>query len=121
MNEFDQYVKHGLKERYYIRYADDFVFLSQDKEHLEVTRQKCGAFLAGTLKLSMHPDKVFIATMHAGIDFLGWVHFPHHRVLRTTTKRRMIRNVGEKNVHSYLGLLSHGNGYALQQSFRNKF
>ena len=31
LNEFDQFVKHKLKARYYIRYADDFVFLSQTK------------------------------------------------------------------------------------------
>jgi len=34
MNEFDQYVKHRLKAKHYIRYADDFVILSTNKEWL---------------------------------------------------------------------------------------
>lgn len=111
MNEFDQYVKHSLKEKYYIRYADDFVFVSQSKIELETVRQKCEAFLTQVLKLSMHPDKVFIKTIYSGVDFLGWVHFPRHRVLRTSTKRRMLRNVNEANISSYLGLLQYGQTY----------
>ncbi len=34
MNEFDQYIKHTLKSKYYIRYADDFVLLSHNKRVL---------------------------------------------------------------------------------------
>ena len=57
-------------------------------------------------------------TLGSGVDFLGWVHFPHHRVLRTSTKRRMFANPGiyaadEAVVNSYRGLLSHGNGWKL--------
>ena len=110
MNEFDQYVKHTLKVKYYIRYADDFVFLSEDKNYLESMRQKVEDFLTHRLRLSLHPDKVFLSTFTSGIDFLGWIHFPHHKVLRTTTKRRVLRNIDEKNLTSYLGLLFHGNG-----------
>jgi len=36
MNEFDQYIKHKLKIKYYIRYADDFVILSPNKNYLEL-------------------------------------------------------------------------------------
>ena len=36
MNEFDQFVKHKLKAKYYIRYADDFIVLLEDKAWLEV-------------------------------------------------------------------------------------
>jgi retron-type reverse transcriptase len=118
MNELDQYVKHQLKVQYYIRYADDFVFVSSSKVYLEQVRQKVEDFLTQYLKLSLHPDKVSIATVYSGIDFLGWVHFPHHRVLRTTTKRRMVRNVNEKNMGSYVGLLSHGNTYMLSEDMK---
>ena len=118
MNEFDQYVKHELKEKYYLRYADDFVFLSRDKLYLETLRQKCAAFLPEKLSLMLHPDKVFIATFASGVDFLGWVHFPHHRILRTMSKRRMFRKIIDSEgklaiVTSYLGLLQHGNGWNL--------
>ena len=114
MNEFDQFVKHTLKEKYYIRYADDFVVISCDREHLNFILPVMQNFLENTLKLSMHPNKVSITTVASGVDFLGWVHFPDHRVLRTTTKKRMFKKISvsaEKPevVQSYLGLLSHGN------------
>ncbi len=118
MNEFDQFVKHKLKAKYYIRYADDFVIFSQDKAWLEMMLKEMKIFLQEKLKLQLHPDKVSIATLASGVDFLGWVHFPNHRVLRTVTKRRMFRNIREKEgkkeaVQSYLGLLSHGNAFEL--------
>ncbi len=86
MNEFDQYVKHALKAHCYIRYADDFVVASDDRRELEHLLSAMRAFLHDQLGLDLHPHKVRIATLASGIDFLGWVHFPTHRVLRTTTK-----------------------------------
>lgn len=120
MNEFDQFVKHKLKAKYYIRYADDFVVLSHDRTYLEHTLSAMRDFLRHKLKLAMHPTKVSIQTVASGVDFLGWVHFSDHRVLRTTTKRRMLRNINTQEgraetVQSYLGLLGHGNGWKLQQ------
>ena len=119
MNEFDQWVKHTLKAKYYIRYADDFVFLSSSRQDLEVERQKVEDFLTRELKLFLHPDKVFIKTLASGVDFLGWVHFPHYKVLRTVMKRRILRKVNQKNVSSYLGLLQHGNGFKISQEILN--
>lgn len=109
MNEFDQWLKHRMKARYYIRYADDFVVLSHDKAWLEELLPKVADFLSENLRLSLHPDKVSIQTLASGVDFLGWVHFPDHRVLRTTTKRRMLKKLNKNNLQSYLGLLQHGN------------
>ena len=118
MNEFDQFVKHKLKAQYYIRYADDFVFLSDDRVWPENILFEVNNFLQSRLKLQLHPDKVFIKTITSGVDFLGWVHFSDHRILRTVAKRRMFRNIqikeGNNNtVQSYLGLLSHGNAKIL--------
>ena len=123
MNEFDQCVKHTFKMRYYIRYADDFVFLSDTKEQLAGMLPSVAEFLRESLKLELHPDKVFIRTFASGVDFLGWVHFRNHRVLRTTTKRRMLRNCvvnpDNKNViDSYLGLLTHGNGWKQREDIQ---
>lgn len=122
MNEFDQYVKHILKVKNYIRYADDFVILSNSKDYLEDILIKMSEFLNTKLKLQMHPNKVFIKTYSSGVDFLGWVHFSKHKVLRTATKKRMFRNFNkngykEAGVNSYLGMLSHGSGYKLQQKY----
>ncbi len=134
MNEFDRFVKHELsfgegsasggKVRYYVRYADDFTILSDSRDWLENLLSRVIAFLGVELKLQLHPDKVFIKTIASGVDFLGWVNFPDHRVLRTTTKRRMFKRIREHptrgTLNSYLGLLGHGNGYGLKEIIKKK-
>lgn len=119
MNEFDQFAKHKLKGKYYVRYADDFVFLSRDRMELETLIPKIVEFLKDTLALALHPDKVYIKTFSSGVDFLGWVHFPDHRALRSSSKRRMVRNLKEDRkearLQSYRGMLSHGNAHKLTE------
>ena len=118
INVFDQYIKHILKVKYYVRYADDFVIFVESKVKAECLRQKCEAFLTDKLALTIHPDKVFIQTVYAGLDFLGWVHFPDHRVLRRSTRRRVVRRVSEKNIMSYFGLLLYGNAYGVSEKVK---
>jgi retron-type reverse transcriptase len=118
MNIFDQFMKHKIKAKYYIRYADDFVIISQNKTWLQSIVPSIRDFLLNELHLQLHPKKISIRTIASGVDFLGWVHFPDHNIIRTTTKKRMFRGVREKSgkketVQSYLGLLSHGNGKKL--------
>ncbi|MBI3495483.1 hypothetical protein HY065_02560 [Candidatus Berkelbacteria bacterium] len=72
-------------------------------------------FLESRLKLSFHQDKIVIRKLRQGIDFVGYVALPHHRVLRTRTKRRMLRRVNEQNIASYRGLLQHCDGYKLMR------
>jgi len=125
MNELDQLVKHKLKVKHYIRYADDFILLSENKKWLEMQGLSIGDFLEKKLKLSLHPQKVFIETLTSGVDFLGWVHFPTYRVLRTATKKRMMKKIKEtsnsKTFNSYLGLLKHGNAQRLQFKILKKY
>jgi len=112
LNELDQFVKHKLKVKHYIRYADDFVIFSESKEYLGDIIPLIGNFLQNELKLAFHPGKVFIKTLSSGIDFLGWVNFFNHRVLRTKTKNRMLKRIIEnpklETLSSYWGLLKHG-------------
>ena len=120
MNEFDQFVKHQLKARHYIRYADDFVVLSTDKQELGAILPRIRSFLKSKLHLQLHPSKVSLRTLASGIDFLGLAHFPDYRVLRTVTRRRMFNNLALKwnnpeTVQSYQGLLQHGNTYKLKR------
>jgi retron-type reverse transcriptase len=121
MNEFDQFVKHRLKVKHYIRYADDFLILSANRDWLTIILPEIRNFLANRLRLALHPNKVSIKTLASGIDVLGWVHFPDHRVLRTTTKRRMIRRIAThptpETLASYVGLLGHGNARGLQEKY----
>lgn len=125
MNEFDQFAKHRLRARHYIRYADDFVILSENREWLIEQLPRIRDFLTRRLCLELHPNKVSINTLASGVDFLGWVHFPDHRVLRTTTRRRMLRRLkipsSPESIASYRGLLRHGNAFRLQQHILGAF
>jgi hypothetical protein len=72
-------------------------------------------FLQNRLKLSLHEHKVIIRKLNQGIDFLGYIVLPHYRILRTKTKRRMLKRINAKNQPSYLGLLKHCSGFQLIQ------
>jgi len=119
MNVFDYFLKRELKVGFYIRYADDFVILHKDRKYLEDILPPVSLFLEKCLKLSLHPDKVFIKTLASGLDFLGWIHFPQWRVLRISTKKRMFfklkHQAKECSIASYFGLLKHGDAFKLQQ------
>ncbi len=122
----DQYVKRTLGAKYYIRYADDFVLMHTDKEFLEKCLADIRIFLEKELKLSLHANKVLIRKFSQGVDFLGYVLFPHHQVLRTKTKNRTLKKVEilkkkldqkvitkdsfEQALQSHLGLLTHCRG-----------
>jgi len=71
-------------------------------------------FLQENLKLELHPKKLSISTVASGVDFLGWVNFPDHRILRTKTKQRSFKKLNDINFQSYLGILRHGNGHKLR-------
>jgi retron-type reverse transcriptase len=124
MNEFDQFVKRSFRVKHYIRYADDFVILHESKKYLEELSPKISGFLEKKLCLSLNPSKVFIRTFASGIDFLGWVNFYCHRLLRVSTKRRILKKIesgaSSETVISYLGLLKHGDTYKLYFDLLNK-
>jgi len=119
LNEFDQFIKHRLKVKHYLRYADDFIIMSNDRSWLSDEISSIEKFLKDKLQLTFHPDKIYIKTLASGVDFLGWVNFSDHRVIRTVVKRRMLKKISQRSnpqvVQSYLGLLKHGNGYKLRQ------
>ena len=137
MNEFDQFVKHKLKVRYYIRYTDDFIIVSENEQYLFSLIPLITEFLKTRLALEIHPRKIVIRKLHRGIDFLGYLIFPKHRLIRTKTRRRIftkmkhrIKEYGfgkisqstlEQSLQSYLGVLSHANTYNLSQRLKNQF
>ena len=131
LNELDRFVKHELKEKYYLRYCDDFIILGDDENHLRELVLEMGNFLRENLSLGIHPNKIIIRKFKQGIDFLGYVILPHYIVMRTKTKRRILKRtkfLGEKLknglisdekhnavLQSYLGALKHCRGYKISK------
>jgi retron-type reverse transcriptase len=118
MNKFDQFIKHKLKSKYYLRYADDFVILSDNCILLKKQIPFIENFLNNRLELMLHSNKIFINTLFSGIDFLGWIHFSDYRILRTIARKRMIKrieiNPSPETINSYLGLSKHGNTHKIR-------
>ncbi|KKP98186.1 MAG: Retron-type reverse transcriptase [Candidatus Moranbacteria bacterium GW2011_GWE1_36_7] len=131
LNELDQFAKHILREKYYLRYCDDFIFLSENRKHLEEIVALVDNFLEDRLKLILHPNKIIIRKYRQGVDFLGYVAFPHHRIFRAKTRKRVLRKIKENrdnfqkkiisektfngSLQSYLGILRHCNGYNIKK------
>jgi retron-type reverse transcriptase len=135
LNELDQFVKRELHVRYYIRYADDFVILSRDREYLESLLSQIRAFLPSNLAVELHPGKVLLRKWHQGIDFLGFISFPYYSLVRIKTRKRMHKKVSFKvkmfrtgkidyeklmqSLNSYLGITTHAEGYKIRQKLLN--
>ena len=92
LNELDQYVKHILKCRHYVRYCDDFLLLGKDTDQLEAFKAKIEVFLQERLGLELNPNYGKIKPVSNGIDFLGYV--IRHKY--TLIRKRVITNLTEK-------------------------
>ncbi|MDD2653482.1 MAG: reverse transcriptase/maturase family protein, partial [Candidatus Omnitrophica bacterium] len=89
LNSLDQFIKHQLKVKYYMRYTDDFILLSQDKEELSRWKNEIKDFLAKELNLQLHPRRQKLQPVSNGIDFLGYI-IRHNYIL---VRRRVINNL----------------------------
>ncbi len=137
LNKFDQFIKHDLKIKHYCRYTDDFVIVSDNQSYLNDLIPKIKTFLRSHLQLELHPSKMSIRKFQQGIDFLGYVSLPYHRVIRSKTRQRMYRKLEarineyrsgtisrhtlEQCLQSYLGVLTHADTHQLTQKLKNQF
>jgi len=93
LNELDQFVKHKLRAKYYIRYVDDFVILGHSYNVLEDYKTKIDQFLDQKLALKLHPDKSKIIPIRKGVEFLGMRIFPYHKLLKKKNLRKFQRKL----------------------------
>lgn len=135
LNKLDQFVKHKLKVKYYLRYADDFVFISSDRQYLLDLVIEIKEFLCNELDLELHPNKIVLRKFTSGVDFLGYIIFPKYILPRTKTKRRLLKKIKRKvkqfkngeitkeslnqTIQSYYGFLIHANTYKFKMELQN--
>jgi RNA-directed DNA polymerase len=91
LNELDQFVKHVLKAPRYIRYVDDFVLIHESREQLFTWQHQIEQFLQDRLRLRLK-DERHLKPLASGIDFLGYIVKPTHRIVR----RRVVHHAQEK-------------------------
>ena len=130
LNELDQYAKHTLKLRYYIRYMDDVIILHPDKVYLGAIKNDIEQFLDENLHLQLN-SKTAIRPCSMGIDFVGFKIWATHRKLKRKTAKKIkqsVKNLAilqaegdisdqtlKQAIASYKGILSHCDSYGLRQ------
>lgn len=131
LNELDQYAKHEMKLRYYIRYMDDILILHEDKQELHRVLMEIDAYLNTYLKLQLN-NKTAIRPIKDGVEYVGFRIWPTHRKLTKKMTKKMRSRLrylkkafarGEVDANdvrstfmSYLGMMQHADAYR----FRNK-
>jgi retron-type reverse transcriptase len=81
LNEMDQFVKHKLKEKFYLRYVDDFILLDPSRERLLEMKEKIGEFLKERLALELKPGFT-LKRVSEGANFLGYIVRPDYVLVR---------------------------------------
>ena len=117
LNELDQFVKHTLKAKYYIRYVDDFVILHKNKKLLEDYKEKINSFLKKELLLELHSNKSKIIKLSKGINFLGLRIFYYHKLIRKTNLRKMQKKLESYKEDYDLGIIDYDKIYEFLQGW----
>ncbi|MBM2818248.1 MAG: Reverse transcriptase protein [Parcubacteria group bacterium] len=134
LNKLDYFVKYELRIKQFIRYADDFVILHDDKLVLKEILTKIQEFLSENLGLEIHKNKTTLKKFGFGINWVGYKILPHYVILkRQAGKRSVLRlkqrrkeldvefaglNAYNASVNSYLGQLNHCEGHKLSQKIK---
>lgn len=135
LNELDQYLKHQLHIRYYVRYMDDFILLLDSKEECKRVKTAIEVFLNDNLELELNHKSGYYPN-HFGVNFCGYRTFTTHRLLRKKSKVNMYRKINSYNklyhknkldipkvmlsINSWLGHASFASTYSLQKKMLNK-
>jgi len=95
LNELDQFVKHTLKCRAYLRYMDDFVLFSNDGNELKGWQRSVVELCRHKLKLELH-EKGGIKRRGEGLGFLGFRIFVRHKLLKGDAVVRFTRRARQR-------------------------
>lgn len=130
LNELDQFIKHILKIRYYVRYVDDFVLLHHDKNYLLECHEKIKNFLSERLKMTLHPNKLYIQHYKKWVKFLWVMIYPYYRVVWKRIISNWFKRITDKNnsgekryqsLMSYNGCGVHHKCYRLRQQWMSSY
>lgn len=126
LDKLDKYVKDKLQAKYYIRYMDDFIILSQDIEELRGWLKDIEIFINTELKLELNPKTTILCTRN-GVDFVGYKHRATHRKVRRDSVKRIKKTIkryqrgsitkeaAQKSVTSWTGHAKHADSYHLRE------
>lgn len=91
LNELDQFIKHVIKCRYYMRYVDDLLLLAGSRDQLQSWEHEIKVFLRNRLGLELKSDGL-VGRLSTGVDFLGYIVRPKYMLCRN----RVVNNLKAK-------------------------
>lgn len=110
---FDHWIKEVKLVKYYFRYADDLVILSDNKPHLHELLFEIKQYLNDNLKLIVKDNYQVFPVEARSIDFVGYRFYHTHTLLRKSIKqnyaRMLVKNKNSASIASYNGWLKHAN------------
>ena len=114
---FDHWMKEDKHVKYYFRYADDLVILSDSKPYLQQLLAEIKNYMQEKLKLQVKNNYQVFPVDARGIDFVGYVFRHTHTLLRKSIKqgfaRMLCKNINTQSIASYKGWAIHYNSHNL--------
>ncbi|MGV7210459.1 RNA-directed DNA polymerase [Oxalobacteraceae bacterium A2-2] len=112
LDQLDQFAKHRLQARRYVRYVDDFVLLHESADWLNNAHARIKAFLPTRLNARLNDSKTILQPVERGIDFVGQVIRPWSTRTRVRVVKGAIQRVLDADgtslqcvANSYFGLI----------------
>jgi len=112
LNDFDHWLKEKQKIKFYYRYVDDVVILSHSKKELHELLKNIKKYLSAELDLKLKENYQIFPVKSRGIDFLGYVIYHSHVLLRKSIKKSFAKASKKNNkqsLASYYGWAKHCN------------
>jgi retron-type reverse transcriptase len=101
LNKLDQYIKHNLGYKGYVRYMDDIILFSNKKENLQRDLVLIRCFLSNALHLKIKDKVTQLNKVSQGIPFLGYRIFPNLIRISQVNLKRCLKNI-QKNEEAYI-------------------
>lgn len=116
LDPLDQFCKRVLGIKRYIRYMDDIIILDNDKERLKEYGSRMTQFLEERLHLNFN-NKTALRPVRVGCEFVGFVIYNDHVILRKSTTLRMKRTLRKTRQDYHDNLITFKEANATMQSY----
>lgn len=116
LDPLDQFCKRALGIKRYIRYMDDIIILDNDKERLKEYGRRMTQFLEERLHLNFN-NKTALRPVRVGCEFVGFVIYNDHVILRKSTTLRMKRTLRKTRQDYHDNLITFKEANATMQSY----
>lgn len=116
LDPLDQFCKRVLGIKRYIRYMDDIIILDNDKERLKEYGRRMTQFLEKRLHLNFN-NKTALRPVRVGCEFVGYVIYNDHVILRKSTTLRMKRTLRKTRQDYHDNLITFKEANATMQSY----